>query len=84
MTPSCEGFIEKLVAETSANGNLVTALGATAAEYGGTSLCLHAGQETMGLGAMAAVGLKGTLRHDKKLLRGRNTPTQTLGCCNNL
>jgi hypothetical protein len=28
----------------------------------------------VGLGAVAAVGLKGTLRHDKKLLRRRKLP----------
>jgi hypothetical protein len=63
-----EGRYE-LVAETGADGDLVTALGAAAIENGGTSLGLHAGEEAVGLGAVAAVGLKGTLRHDKKLLR---------------
>jgi hypothetical protein len=43
----------------------VTALGATAAEDCCTSLGLHAREEAVGLGAVAAVGLKGTLRHDK-------------------
>jgi hypothetical protein len=47
----------------------MTALGAAAIEDGGTSLGLHAGKKAVGLGAVAAVGLKGTLRHDKKLLR---------------
>jgi len=56
---------QRLVAETGADGNLVTALGATAAEDGGTRLGLHAGKEAVGLGPVAAVGLKGTLRHDK-------------------
>jgi hypothetical protein len=56
---------EELVAETGADGDLVTALGAAAAENGGACLGLHAGEEAVGLGAVAAVGLKGTLRHDK-------------------
>src|SRR5271156_2103358 len=47
-----------LVAETSADGDLVPALGATAAEDCGTSLGLHAREEAVGLGAVAAVGLK--------------------------
>jgi hypothetical protein len=72
MPPLIEGgSIEGLVAKASADSDFVTALGATAAEDSGACLCLHAGQETVGLGAVAAVGLKGTLRHDKKLLRRR-------------
>jgi len=59
------GARSELVAEACADGDLVTALGATAAEDGCTSLGLHAGEEAVGLGAVAAVGLKGTLRHDK-------------------
>jgi hypothetical protein len=55
----------KLVAETGADGDLVTALGAAAAKNGCTCLGLHAGEKAVGLGAVAAVGLKGTLRHDK-------------------
>src|ERR1700730_13141621 len=55
----------RLVAETGADGTLVPALGATAAEHSGPRLGLHAGKEAVGLGAVAAVGLKGTLRHDK-------------------
>src|ERR1700679_2526445 len=55
----------ELVAVTSADGDLMTALGATAAEDGCTSLGLHTREEAVGLGAVAAVGLKGTLRHDK-------------------
>ena len=57
------GHGSRLVAETGADGNLVTALGATAVENGGTGLGLHAGEEAVGLRAMAAVGLKGALRH---------------------
>ena len=53
----------KLVAETGADGDLVTALGTATAEDGGTSLGLHAGKEAVGLGAVATVGLKGTLWH---------------------
>jgi hypothetical protein len=61
-----EGIVkDELVAVTCADGDLMTALGAAAAENGCTSLGLHAGEEAVGLGAVAAVGLKGTLRHDK-------------------
>ena len=56
---------EELVAETGADGDLVTAFGPTTAEDGGTCLGLHAGKKAVGLGAVAAIGLKGTLRHDK-------------------
>ena len=56
-------FAEKLVAVTGADGDLVTALGAAAVENGGASLGLHAAQKAVGLGAAAAVGLKGALRH---------------------
>jgi hypothetical protein len=67
----------KLVAEACADGDLVTALGATAAQNGCTSLGLHTGKEAVGLCPVAAVWLKGTLRHDKKLLRRATTPAQT-------
>ena len=59
----------KLVAETSADGDLVTALGPAAAQYGSARLGLHAGKKAVGLGAVAAVGLESTLRHDKNSLR---------------
>lgn len=54
----------ELIAEACGDGDLVAALGAAAAENGGTGLGLHAGEEAMGLGAVAAVGLKGALGHD--------------------
>ena len=66
------------VAEAGADGDLVTALGATAAENGGTRLGLHAGKEAVGLGAVAAVGLKGTLRHDKNSCGRRRLPLKLL------
>jgi hypothetical protein len=47
----------------------MTALGAAAIQDGGASLGLHAGEKAVGLGAVAAVGLKGTLRHGTELLR---------------
>ena len=77
-------YSKELVAETCADGDLVTALGATAAEDGGACLGLHAGKKAVGLGAMAAIGLKSTLRHDKKLLRRVEHLLKLLGCCNNL
>src|SRR5271170_8233821 len=55
----------RLIAETGADGDLMTAFGAAAAEDGGACLGLHAREEAVGLGAVAAVRLKGTLRHDK-------------------
>jgi hypothetical protein len=78
------GPILKLVAESGANRDLVTALGSATAENSGSGLGLHAGQEAVGLGAVATVGLKGTLRHDKKLLRRGEHLLKLLGCCNNL
>jgi hypothetical protein len=53
----------KLVAESCANGDFVTALGATPVENSSTSLGFHAGKKPVGLRAVAAVGLEGTLRH---------------------
>ena len=60
---------KELVAVTGADGDLVTALGAATAENSGSCLGLHARKKAVGLGAVTAVGLKRTLRHDKKLLR---------------
>jgi hypothetical protein len=62
----------------------MTALGTAAIEDSGASLGLHAGQKAVGLGAVAAVRLKSTLRHDKKLLRRVEHLLKLLGCCNNL
>ena len=59
------GARSELVAEACADGNLMTALRATAAQHCGARLGLHAGKKAVGLRAVAAVGLKGTLRHDK-------------------
>jgi len=74
----------ELVAVTGADGNLVTALGAATAQNSSTRLCLHAAQKAMGLRTVAAVGLKGTLRHDKKLLRQENAPAQCFSYSSNL
>lgn len=54
----------ELVAEACGDGDLVAALGAAAIEYGCTGLGLHAGEEAVGLGAVAAIRLEGTLGHD--------------------
>src|SRR5437764_10152895 len=75
---------QRLVAETGADGDLVAALGATAAEHSGAGLGLHAGKKAVGLGPVAAIGLKSTLRHGKKLLRQETTPAQTFGDSSNL
>jgi hypothetical protein len=61
--PTIRTKIERLVAETGADGDLMTALGATAAQYGCTGLGLHTGKKPVGLRAVAAVRLKGALRH---------------------
>jgi hypothetical protein len=55
--------MQRLVAEARADGNLVAALGTPAAQHGCTRLGLHAGKKPVGLRAVAAVWLKGTLRH---------------------
>jgi len=62
----------------------VTALGATAVENGGTGLGLHAAEKAVGLGAVAAVRLKGTLRHDKNSLRQEMVPAQNFSYSSNL
>ncbi len=55
---------EELVAVASGDGDLMAAFGAAAVEDGCAGLGLHAREETVGLRAVAAVGLKGTLGHD--------------------
>jgi hypothetical protein len=75
---------QELVAVTSADSDFVTALRTAAAEHGGSCLGLHAGKKAVGLGAVAAVWLESTLRHDKKLLRREQHLLKLLGCCNNL
>jgi hypothetical protein len=55
---------EELVAEACGNGNLMTALGATAVQYGRTSFGGHAYEEAVNLAATAAIGLEGALGHD--------------------
>jgi hypothetical protein len=56
------------VAEAGADGNLVPPFGAPAAKHSRARLGLHPGQKPVSLGAVAAVGLKGTLRHFTRLL----------------
>ena len=63
----------RLVAETGADGDLVTALRAAAAQHIGAGLSLHPRKEAVGLRAMAAVRLKGTLRHDKTPMQERDS-----------
>jgi hypothetical protein len=76
--------VQRLVAESGADGDLVTALRAATAQDGCTCLGLHAGEKAVSLGAVTAVGLKGTLRHDKKLLRREQLLLKLLDCCSNL
>jgi hypothetical protein len=57
-----------VVAEASTDGDFVTTLGTSAAQYGCASLGLHPGKKPVGLRAVATVGLKGTLRHLTRLL----------------
>jgi hypothetical protein len=56
---------EELVAEAGGDGDLVTALGAAAAQNGSAGLGGHADEEAVNFAATAAVGLKGALRHDR-------------------
>jgi hypothetical protein len=56
------------VPETGADGDALAADGATAAEDGSAALGLHAGAETMGFHALAAIGLKCALGHNNALL----------------
>src|ERR1700677_4885123 len=53
----------RLVAEARADCNLMAALGAPAAQHRCARLGLHPGKEPVGLRAVAAVRVKGTLRH---------------------
>src|SRR5947208_3250271 len=57
-----------LVAVAGADGDLMTALGAAAAQHGRTRFGLHAGQKPVGLRAVATVRLESTLRHLTRLL----------------
>jgi len=59
----------RLVAEAGADGDLVASLGTPAIEHGCARLGLHPGEEPVGLGAVAAIGLEGTLRHLTGLLQ---------------
>src|SRR5258707_876373 len=70
--------MQRLVAVTGTDGDLVTALRATAAQHGGARLGLHAGKEAVGLGPVAAIGLKGTLRHEKNPCGRRVLPLKLL------
>jgi hypothetical protein len=58
---------DELVAEASRNSDLVAALGATAAQDGGTGLGGHANEKAVNLATAAAIGLEGALRHDEIL-----------------
>jgi hypothetical protein len=62
-TPGLRKRRTNLVAEACGDCDLVAALGAAAAKYGSACLGLHAREESVGLGAVAAVWLEGTLRH---------------------
>jgi hypothetical protein len=58
-----------LVAEARRHGDTVPSLGATARQHSSAGLGLHARAEAMHLGAVAAVGLEGTLGHRTVLIR---------------
>ena len=62
-------YRECLVAEAWGDGDTVPSLGATARQYSSASLGLHARAKAMHLGAVAAVGLEGTLGHRTVLIR---------------
>jgi hypothetical protein len=55
--------LQKLVAEACGDGDLVTALGAAAAQNGGSGLGGHANEKAVNFGAAAAVGLECALWH---------------------
>jgi len=59
---------QALVAVPCTNSDLVTALGTSTAKDSSASLGLHPRKKPMGLCAVAAIGLKGTLRHVNRLL----------------
>jgi hypothetical protein len=61
------GSRDELVAEAGRDRDLVAALGAAAAQHGGTGLGGHAAQEAVDLAPAAAIGLKGALRHRRIL-----------------
>ena len=63
----------ELIAESSGDGNLVTTLRTTTIQHGCAGLGLHAGKEAVGLGAVTAVRLEGTLRHDKTPAAGEGS-----------
>jgi len=56
-------IIAELVAESSTDRDLVATFGTAAAENSGTGFGLHAAEKTVGLGTVAAVGLKSALGH---------------------
>jgi hypothetical protein len=59
---------KELVAISSADGDAMATLGAAAGQNSSPALGLHTHPETMGLGTVAAVGLKCALRHGSALL----------------
>jgi hypothetical protein len=63
-----EECADALVAEAGTDGDLVSSLGTPTAQHGSARLGLHAGEEPVSFGAVAAVGLEGTLRHSIRLL----------------
>ena len=68
-SPLSAGFVQacgwwsELVAEASGDGDLVAALGATAAENGSAGFGGHANEESVNLATAAAIGLEGALGH---------------------
>jgi hypothetical protein len=63
-----EKCADGLVAEAGTDGDLMASLGTPAAQHGCARLGLHAGEEPVSFGAVAAVWLEGTLRHGVRLL----------------
>ena len=58
-----DGVERRLVAVAGGDGDLVAALGAAAAEHGGSGLGGHANEEAVDLATAAAIGLDGALGH---------------------
>lgn len=78
-----KAHLPQLVAIAGADGDLVTALGATTAQDRGSGLGLHAAQKAMGLGAATTVGLKGTLRHETNSSEAGDDLPDLFSCCSN-
>ena len=51
-----------------ADGKFLASTGAAACNYGAAVLRFHSRKETVGLGAVTVIGLKGAFRHNNSIL----------------